>query len=103
LSSDDDMGNLDEGYDRPPSQFQRQPAVHGQENRLAPADQQSVGARVTRMSAAGRGPQPAGPSNRSNQMNQSTNTVDPKPQDLQKIQEELRMLEKEKEKRELER
>lgn len=36
-------------------------------------------------------------------MNQSTNTVDPKPQDLQKIQEELRMLEREKEKRDYER
>jgi len=36
-------------------------------------------------------------------MNQSTHTVDPKPQDLQKIQEELRMLEREKEKRDYER
>ena len=54
------------------------------------------------MSAAGRGPQPAGPSQRS-QMNMSTNTLDPRPQDLEKIQEELRMLEREKEKREKER
>jgi hypothetical protein len=35
-------------------------------------------------------------------MNMSTNTVDPRPQDLEKIQEELRMLEREKEKREKE-
>ena len=104
MSSDGEPGDLDEGYDGLKGQAAKD---HYQiPNRIEVTSQQEKqsigsGARVMRMSAAGRGPLPAGSAQRS-QMNMSTNTVDPRPQDLEKIQEELRMLEREKEKREKE-
>jgi len=78
LSSDGEPGDLDEGYDGLKGQAAKD---HYQiPNRIEVTSQQEKqsigsGARVMRMSAAGRGPLPAGSAQRS-QMNMSTNTVE---------------------------